>query len=147
MKKYLKILGVAVIIGGVIAYFFYYDINKEVRAISKKEEIVTLFQTGVFKDYNNATSFASTFPSSYVYKDNEYYRVIIAVCYHKETKLKLETIFNSGEIEYYEKEMRVNKDFIDKISNYETIILKSEKNEVIDNVNNSILSIFSSYNK
>ena len=37
MKKYLKILGVAVIIGGVIAYFFYYDINKEVRAISKKE--------------------------------------------------------------------------------------------------------------
>ena len=141
MKKYLKILGVAVIIGGVIAYFFYYDINKEVRAISKKEEIVTLFQTGVFKDYNNATSFASTFPSSYVYKDNEYYRVIIAVCYHKETKLKLETIFNS------EEEMRVNKDFIDKISNYETIILKSEKNEVIDNVNNSILNIFSSYNK
>ena len=66
MKKYLKILGVAVIIGGVIAYFFYYDINKEVRAISKKEEIVTLFQTGVFKDYNNATSFAATFPSSYV---------------------------------------------------------------------------------
>jgi hypothetical protein len=43
--------------------------------------------------------------------------------------------------------MRVNKDFIDKISNYETIILKSEKNEVIDNVNNSILNIFSSYNK
>ena len=128
MKKYLKILGVAVIIGGVIAYFFYYDINKEVRAISKKEEIVTLFQTGVFKDYNNATSFAATFPSSYVYKDSEYYRVIIAVCYHKETKLKLENIFNSEEIEYYEKEMRVNKDFIDKISNYETIILKSEKN-------------------
>ena len=105
MKKYLKILGVAVIIGGVIAYFFYYDINKEVRAISKKEEIVTLFQTGVFKDYNNATSFAATFPSSYVYKDSEYYRVIIAVCYHKETKLKLETIFNSEEIEYYEKEI------------------------------------------
>ena len=147
MKKYLKILGVAVIIGGVIAYFFYYDINKEVRAINKKEEIVTLFQTGVFKDYNNATSFAATFPSSYVYKDSEYYRVIIAVCYHKETKLKLENIFNSEEIEYYEKEMRVNKDFIDKISNYETIILKSEKNEVIDNVNNSILNIFSSYNK
>ena len=124
MKKYLKILGVAVIIGGVIAYFFYYDINKEVRAISKKEEIVTLFQTGVFKDYN---------------KDSEYYRVIIAVCYHKETKLKLETIFNSEEIEYYEKEMRVNKDFIDKISNYETIILKSEKNEVIDNVDENYL--------
>ena len=105
MKKYLKILGVAVIIGGGIAYFFYYDINKEVRAISKKEEIVTLFQTGVFKDYNNATSFAATFSSSYVYKDSEYYRVIIAVCYHKETKLKLESIFNSEEIEYYEKEI------------------------------------------
>ena len=48
MKKYLKILGVAIIFGGLLAYLFYYDINKEVRAISKKEEVVTLFQVGVF---------------------------------------------------------------------------------------------------
>lgn len=145
MKKYLKILGVAIIFGGLLAYLFYYDINKEVRAISKKEEVVTLFQVGVFKDYNNATFFSKTFPSSLIYKDNNYYRVIIAISYHEETKLKLESIYQNNEIEYYEKEIRINKDFIEKISNYESIILKSNKDEVINNVNNSILNIFSSY--
>ena len=145
MKKYLKILGVAIIFGGLLSYLFYYDINKEVRAISKKEEVITLFQVGVFKDYNNATFFSKTFPSSLIYKDNNYYRVIIAISYHKETKLKLESIYQNSEIEYYEKEIRINKDFIEKISNYESIILKSNKEEVINNVNNSILNIFSSY--
>mgnify|MGYP003177871997 CR=1 FL=1 len=139
MKKYLKILGVAIIFGGLLAYLFYYDINKEVRAISKKEEVITLFQVGVFKDYNNATFFSKTFPSSLIYKDNDYYRVIIAISYHEETKLKLESIYQNSEIEYYEKEIRINKDFIEKISNYESIILKSNKEEVINNVNNSIL--------
>lgn len=57
MKKYLKILLFSVSIGGLLAYLFYRDINKEVRAISKKEEVVTIFQTGVFKDYNNALDF------------------------------------------------------------------------------------------
>ena len=118
MKKYLKILGVAIIFGGLLAYLFYYDINKEVRAISKKEEVVTLFQVGVFKDYNNATFFSKTFPSSLIYKDNNYYRVIIAISYHEETKLKLESIYQNSEIEYYEKEIRINKDFIEKISNF-----------------------------
>lgn len=131
--------------GGLLAYLFYYDINKEVRAISKKEEVVTLFQVGVFKDYNNATFFSKTFPSSLIYKDNDYYRVIIAISYHEETKLKLESIYQNSEIEYYEKEIRINKDFIEKISNYESIILKSNKEEVINNVNNSILNIFSLY--
>ena len=137
--------GLATICEGVLAYLFYYDINKEVRAISKKEEVITLFQVGVFKDYNNAAFFSKTFPSSLIYKDNNYYRVIIAISYHEETKLKLESIYQNSEIEYYEKEIRINKDFIEKISNYESIILKSNKEEVINNVNNSILNIFSSY--
>lgn len=70
MKKYLKILLFSVSIGGLLAYLFYRDINKEVRAISKKEEVVTIFQTGVFKDYNNALDFSKTFASSIVYKDS-----------------------------------------------------------------------------
>ena len=40
MKKYIKILGIAIIIGGILAYFFYSDIKEEVEAISKKEEVI-----------------------------------------------------------------------------------------------------------
>ena len=114
MKKYLKILLFSVAIGGILAYFFYRDINKEVRAISKKEEVVTIFQTGVFKDYNNALDFSKTFASSIVYKDSNYYRVIIALTYHEDVKTKLEVIYTNKEINYYLKEVRVSKDLIKK---------------------------------
>ncbi len=142
MKKYIKILLISVIIGIILAYFFYADINKEVRAITKKEEVVTLFQVGVFKDYNNAVDFSHTFSSSAIYKDNEYYRVIIALAYHDDVKTKLELLYTNKEINYYLKEIRVSKELINKISNFESILLKSNKEEVIDNVNNSILKLF-----
>ena len=145
MKKYIKILGVAIIIGGILAYFFYSDIKEEVEAISKKEEVIEVFQAGVYKDYDNAKNFASTLESSYIYKDEDYYRVIMAVCHHHEVKLKLEMFYNENGINYYIKEMRVNKKLIEEITNYENILLKSEKSEVINNINNTILNIFSSY--
>ena len=142
MKKYLKILFVSTLIGGIIAFLFYKDINKEVRAISKKEEVITLFQVGVFKDYNNALEFSNTFASSIIYNDGEYFRVIIAISYHDDVKTKLEVFHTNKEINYYLKEVRVSKDLINKINNFESIILKTEKDEVIDNVNNSILKLF-----
>lgn len=147
MKKYLKILLFSVAIGGLLAYLLYRDINKEVRAISKKEEVVTIFQTGVFKDYNNALEFSKTFASSIIYQDNDYYRVIIALTYHEDVKTKLEVIYTNKEINYYLKEVRVSKNLIEKISKFENIILKSDKEEVIDNVNNSILKLFLTYIK
>ncbi len=147
LKKYMKLLAFAIFIGGLIAYFFYKDINREVKATIKKEEIITLFQTGVFKDQNNALNFANTYPSAYIYENEGYYRVIIAATYEKEATVKLESIYKSEGIEYYLKEIRVSKNFIDKIKSYEKIIIKSEKKEIINTINNSILSMLDSYIK
>ena len=98
VKKYLKILVFAICLGGVIAYFFYKDINKEVKAITKKEEIVNLFQVGVFKSYNNALEFSRVFNSSYIYENDGYYRVIIAASYSKEALVKLESLYKNKDI-------------------------------------------------
>lgn len=147
VKKYLKILVVAICLGGIIAYFFYKDINKEVKAITKKEEIVNLFQVGVFKSYNNALEFSKVFNSSYIYENDGYYRVIIAASYSKEALVKLESLYKNKDINYYLKEIRVNKKFIEKLKNYEKVIIKSNKEEIIDNVNNSVLNLFDSYIK
>lgn len=145
MKKYFKILLCSIVVGGTLAYFFFRDINKEVRAITKKEEVVTLFQTGVFKDYNNALDFSKTFGSSIVYKDSDYYRVIIALVYHDDVKTKLEVLYTNKEINYYLKEVRVSKELIEKIGKFESVLLKSNKEEVINNINNSTLKLFESY--
>lgn len=145
MKRYMKFIVFAVFVGCLIAFLFYQNINQEVRAIAKKEEIINLFQVGVFKNEGNAHKFAKTFESSLVYQDNEYYRVIIAISYHKEVSAKLEALYKGKELNYYIKEYRVNKDFIKKIDSFEKILLKSNNEDVIYNVNNSILSLFDSY--
>ena len=41
----------------------------------------------------------------------------------------------------------MNKKFIEKLKNYEKVIIKSNKEEIIDNVNNSVLNLFDSYIK
>lgn len=142
MKKFLSIIIFALLVGTILAFFFYKDINEEVKAIAKKEELVTLFQVGVFKDKDNASKFANTFTSSCIYEDNTYYRVIIGISYHEEAKLKLENIFLNEGIEYYLKETRVSKDLIVKLNNYETILLKTNKKEVVYNILNSMLELY-----
>lgn len=141
MKKYLKVIGVCIFIGGIIAYFFYKDINNEVRAVVKKEEIVILFQTGVFENESNAEKFAKTFASARTIYNDGYYRVIIAACYSKEVMGKLESIFNEDGISYYIKEVRVSKQVVDSFKEFEPIILKSNKKEVIYSVINSMLKL------
>ncbi len=147
MKKYGKVILLAALMGSVMAFLFYKDISKEVRAVIKREEVVNVFQVGVFQSYDNASNFAKTFPSSYIYKDGEYYRVIVAICYSNEVKEKLDAIYKEREVSYYIKSVRINKEFIEKISNYEKVIIKTQKSEIVDNINNSILNIFATYNK
>ena len=77
MKSYLKIIIGAVLIGGLFAYLFYRDINDSVVALTNKEYEISLFQFGVFKDYDNAINYQNNFESTIIYEDNEgYFRVI-----------------------------------------------------------------------
>lgn len=145
MKIYLKIIIGAILIGGVFAYLFYKDISSEVIAMTNKEYEITLFQAGVFKSYDNAKNYQNNFSSSIIYEDEGYYRVIIGIAYHEENKVKLESFFTSKNINYYEKNVKMNETFIDSLSNYELVMIETNKEEVINNINNSMLQLFLSY--
>lgn len=146
MKAYLKIIIGAILIGGVFAYFFYRDINASVAAITNKENTVSLFQAGVFKNEDNALDYQKNFKSSIIYEDSDgYFRVIIGVAYHEENKIKLEAFFNGQGIEYYIKEIKMNEDFTDMLENYETVMIKTDKEEVVYNINMSMLKLFITY--
>lgn len=145
MKKYLKILLVATSIGVILAYLFYKDIKDEVKAITNKEEVLTLFQVGVFKNYNNALEYSTNYSNTYIYYDNEYYRVIINALHNKDVIKKEEDIYKKKNITYYLKEIRVKKELIERLDKYEEVIRKTNKEEVIDKINKSILDIFKEY--
>ena len=144
MKPYIKVLIAAVIIGVLIAVFFYKDIKNEVIAITNNDSEISLFQVGVFKVYDNALNFSESFENSLIYEDNGLYRVIIGASYHVEAKIKLEQYFTNQNITYYIKDLKVNQDIIDKISNFELILMKTESSEVINSLNKSILDALKS---
>ena len=144
MKPYIKVLIAAVIIGVLIAVFFYKDIKNEVIAITNNASEISLFQVGVFKVYDNALNFSESFENSLIYEDNGLYRVIIGASYHNEAKIKLEQYFTNQNITYYIKDLKVNQDIIDKISNFELILIKTESSEVINSLNKSILDALKS---
>lgn len=146
MKSYLKIIIGAVLIGGLFAYLFYRDINDSVVALTNKEYEISLFQFGVFKDYDNAINYQNNFESTIIYEDNEgYFRVIGGIAYHEENVVKLEAYFTNKHYEYYIKKIKVTENFTDMLVNYETIMIKTDKEEVIDNINNSMLELFLTY--
>ena len=139
MKPYIKVLIAAVIIGVLIAVFFYKDIKNEVIAITNNDSEISLFQVGVFKVYDNAINFSESFENSLIYEDNGLYRVIIGAAYHNEAKIKLEQYFTEQNITYYIKEIKMSDSFIEEITNFELILVKTESSEVINSLNKSIM--------
>ena len=144
MKPYIKVLIAAVIIGVLIAVFFYKDIKNEVIAITNNDSEISLFQVGVFKVYDNAINFSESFENSLIYEDNGLYRVIIGAAYHNEAKIKLEQYFTEQNITYYIKEIKMSDSFIEEITNFELILVKTESSEVINSLNKSIMDALKS---
>ena len=145
MKKYLKIIIGAVLVGSIFAYVFYRDIKKEVNAVMNTVNKIYLFQVGVFKNEKNASNFQNDFKSSIVYYDNEYYRVLIAATTSNENKEKLINLFTNQSIKYFIKEMNCKEELQSKLINYEAVLNETDSRQVIDNINQSMLDIFLTY--
>ena len=145
MKKYLKIIIGAVLVGGIFAYILYIDIKKEVNAVTNTTNKIYLFQVGVFKNEKNALNYKNNFENSIIYYDKEYYRVLIAATTNNENKEKLINIYKKENINYFIKELTCKEELQKKLSNYELVLNETDSKKVINNVNQAILKLFLSY--
>lgn len=139
MKGYIKVIIIAILIGGLIAFFFYKDIKNEVNALTSQDNTINLFQVGVYKIYDNALNCKNNYDNAIIYEDNGLYRVIIAGVNHVDAKVKLEAFFTNQNIKYYIKDIKVSSDIVNKINNYELVLIKTDSEDVIMNINKSIL--------
>lgn len=139
MKGYIKVIIIAILIGGLIAFFFYKDIKNEVNALTSQDNTINLFQVGVYKIYDNALNCKNNYDNAIIYEDNGLYRVIIAGVNHVDAKVKLEAFFTNQNIKYYIKDIKVSSDIVNKINNYELVLIKTDSEDVIININKSIL--------
>ena len=145
MKKYGKILIIAICIGGILAFIFYKDIKSDVLALTSNDDTVYLFQVGVYENINNANKKLEEYSGNImIYYDN-YYRVLSGICYSDDTCEVIKNYFDNISIKYYLKKFKVDNKMINEIKYYESIINNTNNTKVMDSIISKINTLFKDY--
>ena len=146
MKHYKLIIG-SILLGGLMAFFFYKDIKYDVIALTNNEDSIYLFQVGVYNNIDNANNKLNEYSANNMFYQNNYYRVISAICYSEETCNVLKNYFSNKNIKYYLKKYNVSKNLIKSLENNEKIINTTTNDEVITIINKKNNTLFINYLK
>ncbi len=143
MKDNIKIFLIALVIGMACAFFVCYKYDNTIFANALTNK-VTYFYVGSYNNLEEATKKKNQYKTAIIYKDDEIYKVIIGV-YNKEESISLmESYFLDAGITYRTSSLKVDNEFIRNLDSYELLIKTSNKN-YYENINESILNVFSTY--
>lgn len=117
MKKFLKIIIVFII--GIICGYYICNINpKKIFDTSYKA-----FQVGVYTTEELANTYKSKYKNAIVIKDNELYRVYVAILRKENNIENMANYLNKNNIDYYIKEINISdKNLKNTIDEYENIM-------------------------
>ena len=136
MKKTLIIIMLALISGIAISFFVYFKIN---RTFKIEEDLITVFQVGVFKNKINALSEAKKY-NGIVHNDKNYYRVYIAAYQNDEIINKMKKYYDNKGIVTYLKKIRTSEDYLNTINKYENLLQNSNDEEIYPNLNKLLIN-------
>lgn len=140
MKKYLMITFIAVLVGGLFAFYMFYGIDKTVADVIKNNDHITVFQSGVFKDEENALIEKNKYEQAIIIKDENLYRVYIGVSYDEEVTLAYENYFKKNNYDYYCKKLEVSDNYLTNLKKYEELIKRSFNEDIYININKDLLA-------
>ena len=131
------IILLAITIGGVLAFFTLSRIERK----NKTENVITLtvLQTGVFSDYENAVEQKESLNNAIILEDNGLYRVIVGASTNESGLSKIEKILESQKIHYYKKEITVLESDSEQFSKYNLLLEKANSEESVLLLNQKIL--------
>ena len=136
MKKGIIIILIAVMLGGGFAYYLFNNIVVKEKDIDKT--MVNAFQVGAFTSYDNAVRVAER-DNGILVKDENIFRVYVAILYDKEAVNKLGDYYNKIGLNYYLKPIYVSNSFIEEIKDNEEL-LKVSSTETYVTINSDVLS-------
>lgn len=133
MKKVLKIIIVFII--GIICGYYICNINpKKIFDTSYKA-----FQVGVYTTEELANTYKSKYKNAIVIKDNELYRVYVAILRKENNIENMANYLNKNNIDYYIKEINISdKNLKNTIDEYENI-MSSDSEIVFLEINKMIM--------
>lgn len=138
---FMKIIIKRIILVLLIALFFSFLIFKAYHADEKEYKEISILQAGAYKSYDNVIKNTRHFENFIVFKEDNLYKIFIAVSQNDEIFNKLKNLYASN-IQTFKKTIKVNnKDFIKKIDNYDKIIKNTENKTNINIVTKESLKL------
>lgn len=137
MKRIFKIITVFII--GIICGY-YVNTNIQIKNIFKP--CYKAFQVGVYTDYEVANLYSTKYNNSIIVKDNELYRVYVAILKNQKNIEDMITYLTNKDIDFYLKDIRVeNIDVKKEIENYEAI-MNNESEIIFLEINRKIMETY-----
>jgi len=143
MKKIMIPILIALIIGSTFGFFLFKNIDENIEAAFFGTKELTIFQAGVFLNEDNANNFASNFKNALVYKDDDFFRVYLAVLNDSSSIKIMEEFFEQNNINYYLRTITIRENnFTKELQKYETLLLNATQDSTYDMVNERILKLY-----
>ena len=144
MKKKIFIIILAIFSGAILSFVTLYNYQKKEKV--DIDETLTILQTGIYKDYQNALKEQSKVDGSIILKESDYYVVIAGASTSSAGLTKLESMLNNQGIHYYKKEKTLNitsdlkkyNMLLDKTVDQKSISLLNQK--ILESINNEYLN-------
>lgn len=136
MKKTFILILCSVTLGVLFTFFF---LNKK-ELYAKERYMVYAFEIGTYIDFDTASNILDNLPSGVmVYEDNSY-KLYSAMYKDLDLVNKMSLYFQNKNVDVYLQTMEVNKDFYQKLNDYEELIKKTIDETLYDKINQSILN-------
>lgn len=137
MKKKLIVVSLAILIGGILAFF---TLTKIKVTDGKKETIsLNVLQTGVFSSYENALEQKGTLTNAVILPKDGYYFVLVGASTNETGLEKIEKALNNKNIHYYKKKMEILEKDKELFLKYNMLLEKAENEETVLLLNKKIL--------
>lgn len=134
MKKIFPIIS-AIIIGVCLAKFMFnqYNYNSPLSTVFNNGTKVYFLQQGVYSSYESMQTSLASF-SYYIYTlESDKYYVYVAITKSEENLEKLKGYYSNLGYSMYVKELSINNtEFLNLLEQYDTLLLKSSENSVIE---------------
>ena len=134
MKKKLKLLFLAILLGLGLSYITYKKFE-----ISESTIKVLAYQVGVYKEYENALTKAKSLKGSIILKKQDNYQVIAAISKNNSNTKKIEEMLNEENVSFYKKELSLNKDALEPLDYYELAMEQVENKDTLSLLNQKLL--------
>ena len=132
MKKKLKIIFLALILGGCFALI-------TLLKFSSFKSVPQLYQLGVYKNLDNAEKMADELPGAIILKNEDTYKVIGAIARSQVSKEKIESLLSKENINYYKKPINLTSDELQMVDDYELMIEKVSDYDTLKLLNEQLL--------